>query len=228
MDTLRATDALGADWVVAVLLLVLGTLAWINMVSPKKWRLLAHAFFGLRLGKQRMRDELDLQDRTLVGLLVMSAVLVALFTYQLLVLRGWLAPGLARFGKLFVYVLAAMVAQVLLIRGLGVLLRADGGLTEYLYTVVLFDIVLGLLLVPITVLLAFPHRLEWRSWLWVAGLLCVAAVVLFRWVRATLIGVGEGVPLRYIFLYLCTAEILPAALAYEQARHFVPIPTNPL
>lgn len=228
MDTLRATDALGADWVVAVLLLVMGVLAWVNMVSPKKWRLLAGSFFGFRLGKQLMRDELDLQDRTLVGLLAMSSALVALFAYQSLVLHGWIGPGPAAYGRAFLVVMAVMVAQVLLVRGLGSLLKVDSGLAEYLYTLVLFDVVLGLLLVPVTTVLAFPYRPEWRLWSWRVGLLLVALVILFRWVRAAVIGVGEGVPLRYIFIYLCTAEILPAALAYEQARHFVPTPSHPL
>jgi hypothetical protein len=32
-----------------------------------------------------------------------------------------------------------------------------------------------------------------------------------------LIGVGEGVPPRHVFLYLCTAEMLPVALAVHAA-----------
>ena len=43
--------------------------------------------------------------------------------------------------------------------------------------------------------------------------------VLYRWFRAVLIGVGEGVPLRHVFLYLCTAEIVPVAIAIHSATH---------
>ena len=56
MDKLRAVDVLGKDWVVAVLLLVIGVVAWVNMVSPKQWTVVRRSFFAFRLGKQSLRD----------------------------------------------------------------------------------------------------------------------------------------------------------------------------
>src|SRR5690606_11858539 len=40
-DNLRTLDPLNAEWVTIVLLLVLAALAFTNMSSPRKWRLLA-------------------------------------------------------------------------------------------------------------------------------------------------------------------------------------------
>lgn len=228
MDSLRVHDPLSADWVVALLLLAVGVLAWINMAAPKKWRLLTGAVFGLRLGKQSLRDELDLRDRTLVVLLVIAVVFIALFAYQLVVMRGLVEPGLGRFARILVVIVVLLLAQLLVLRSAGVLADSERGLDEYLYTAVLFYIVMGLVLMPITAMAAFPHALFLRRGLFVAGAVCVGGLLLFRWFRAVVIGVGEGVPARFIFLYLCTAEVLPVALLCEQARRSIPSPSNPL
>lgn len=228
MDSLRVHDPLGADWMAALFLLAVGVLAWINLASPKKWRVLAGAALGMRLGKQTLRDDLDLRDRTLVVLFVMAVMLIALFVYQAVVARGLVDPGLGRYGRILVVLVVLMLAQLLVLRSAGVLAGSEQGLDEYLYTALLFYIVLGLLLLPITAMAAFPYSLPMRRGLFIAGAVCVAAMMVMRWLRAVVIGVGEGVPARFIFLYLCAAEILPVALLCEQARRLIPSPSNPL
>jgi hypothetical protein len=228
MDQLRAADVLGKDWVAAVLLLVIGMVAWVNMASPRQWTVIQRSFFALRLGKQSLRDELSLQDRTLVALLAVAMVLIGLFSYQVAVFNAWAMPGIALFGRIQAVVAAVFISRILLLRGLAVLTGADGGTDEYIHTLVTFTIALGLVLLPVAMLIAYPFHTAWRSWLWLAGVAMAAAVLLFRWLRATVIGIGSGVPLRYIFLYLCAAEILPVALVLQQVRQYILPPSHPL
>jgi hypothetical protein len=218
MDELRVRDPLSADWVVMILMLVLMMLVWINLVSPKKWRLFFRSFFSVRLGRQSIRDEVDIQDRTLVGSLLMASGVVALFAYQVLVLRGVLTPGILRWLELWGGVMALLTIQFLLIRLGSKLFSTDAGAMEYGYTVLLMHVTLGLLLIPLTLVIAYPHQFQWRPGLMLAGLVLVGAAVVFRWIRAFIIGWGEGVSTRYIFLYLCAAEILPFALLMQQAQ----------
>jgi len=228
MDQLRVQDPLSADWVVALLLLAVGVLAYINLAAPKKWRLLTTSLFSLRLAKGSLRDELDLRDRTLVALLTMAAFLVALFAYQVVVVRGLVPPGFGRFLRILVVLVVLVLAQLLVLRSVGVLAGSERGLEEYLYTTLLFYVVLGLLLVPVTALTAFPYDTALRRGALIVGGIAVVGSFALRWSRAVLIGLGEGVPTRFIFLYLCTAEILPVALLCEQARRSIPAPSNPL
>lgn len=228
MDELRAIDVLGKDWVVGVLLLVFGIVAWVNMASPRQWTVIQRSFFAFRLGKQSLRDELSLQDRTLVALLVVALVLIGLFAYQVVVFNGWADPGIALFGRIQALVFSVLIAQILLLRALALLTDEDGGTAEYIYTLVTFTIVLGLVLLPVAMLIAYPFNTGWRSWLWPVGVAVAAAVLLFRWLRAAVIGIGSGVPLRYIFLYLCAAEILPVALALQQTRQYILLPSHPI
>ena len=237
-ETLRATDPLAGDWILLVMLAALGLLGWINLVSPKKWRLLTRSFFSFRLGRQTLRDELDLQDRTLIGLAVMASAAMALFGYQFTVLVAHLPPGIGLWAKLFGAFLVLLVVQVLLVRLAGRLFQADGGLSEYLYTLLLLHVVLGVALLPVTASIAWPHdvtttaarpdEMLWRTWGLRIGGALVALVTVFRWLRAAVLGLGEGVPLRYVFIYLCALEILPVALACQLALRYLPQPSHPL
>ncbi|MBX2983785.1 MAG: DUF4271 domain-containing protein [Flavobacteriales bacterium] len=227
MDELRVVDALGSGWLAGVLILAVGMLAWVNMVSPRQWVVLSRSFGALRLGRHRLREELDMRDRTLTGLAVMSTIVIALFGYQVFLYHEWIQPGIMGFLRVLLVVTVVMVAQVALLQTIRLLPTSDGGLEEYLYTVIVFHVVLGLILLPVVTLMSFPAKVSWREWIWLTGLAIVGATVLFRWVRAVVVGMGNGTPLRYIFLYLCALEILPAALAIEQARHFVPTLHNP-
>jgi len=227
MDQLRGVDYLAPEWVAGLLLLAMGLLAWVNLVSPRQWTVLARSFGALRLGRHRLREELDMRDRTLAGLAVLSILVLALFAYQVLLYHGRVAHGAAEFARVLLVVAAVLAGQVVVLQALRWLPGEDGGLKEYLYTVIVFQVVLGLLLLPVAALMAYPGQVAWRGWLWQAGMAIVAAVVLFRWVRAVAVGLGNGTPVRYIFLYLCALEILPAALALEHVRAFVPTVHHP-
>lgn len=227
MDQLRAVDALSSDWIAGILLVAVGMLAWVNMASHRQWVVLARSFGALRLGRHRMREELDVRDRALTGLAVMSTMVIALFAYQVLLFHGLVQAGAVSFLQVFLVVALVLLARLGLLEGVGLLSARDGGLQEYQYTVVVFHVVLGLMLLPVAMLMAYPGQVAWRGQLWLAGVLLVVAVLLFRWVRAVAIGLGNGTPLRYIFLYLCTLEILPSALAMEHVRDFAKLMPTP-
>ena len=228
---------MAGDWILLVVLAALGMLGWINLVSPKKWRLLARSFLSFRLGRQALRDELDLQDRTLIGMAAMASAALSLFAYQYTVLVAHHAPGIGWWAEIFGVSMLLLVVQVLLLAVAGVLFGADPGLSEYRYMLILMHVVLGVLLLPVTATIAWPHdvataasrpeEMIWRSWGLRIGLGLVGLVTVFRWVRAAVLGLGEGVPLRYVFIYLCALEILPVALAWQQALRYVPDPSHP-
>ena len=222
MDELRAVDALGSGWLAGIVVLSFGMLAWVNMVSPKQWMVIGRSFAAFRLGRHRLREELDVRDRTLTGLMVMASVLIAMFAYQALLFHGWMQPGIAGFGRVLLVVAVVTVGQLVLVRTISVLQDGAGALEEYLYTVIVFHVALGLLLLPVVLLMSFPSQVAWRQWIWLAGAGITTATIIFRWVRVVAIGAGNGVPLRYIFLYICTLEILPVGLVLERAWHFVP------
>ena len=211
----RGADPLSQEWVTGLFLLIVLVLTLINVGAPRKWRLLAQATVRLRLGKQTLRDEPGMGDRNLVGLVVVAIGVVALFIWQGAVIRGVAVVDdyLTTAGV----VLAIIVVQAILLRGITALIRVDGGMNEYLFTGSVQLVLLGLLLFPITVLMAY--RPELRMALFLIGLVLIALYLVYRWIRGAWIGLNEGVPIRYIFLYFCAAEILPLSLLLDAYRH---------
>ncbi len=223
VDHPRAVDPLNAEWVTVVLLSVFALLAMTNLSSPRKWRLLTHAMFRMRLGRQALREEVDLQDRTLLGLLLAAAGITALYVWQMLVQAG--GDEVPTYLGLIGIVAGVLIAQSALLRVVGGVLQVDHGLDEFLYTGLLLFILLGALLLPITVIIAY--HIEWRTGALAIGAVLVGLLLLYRWVRGAWIGVGEGVSPRYIILYLCTAEILPVLLVLRASRHSITTLLNP-
>jgi hypothetical protein len=215
-DRLRPVDPLSAEWVTLVLLVVLVLMALINMSSPRKWRLLGQSMFRLRLGRQALREEMDLQDRAFLGLLLVGTTVLALFAWQVLTLLGMVAA----FPALVLAVAGIVLAHYLLLRTVGALLRTSPGIEEYLYTGFLIFILAGVLLLPLVVFMAY--QASWRPWALVAGVVLLAVLLLYRWFRGAWIGMGEGIPLRYIILYFCAAEILPVLMAIHHWRSIPP------
>ncbi|MBX2974175.1 MAG: DUF4271 domain-containing protein [Flavobacteriales bacterium] len=215
-DALRVKDPLNAEWVTVVLLLVVLLMALIQVGSPRKWRLLGRSMFSMRLGRQVLREEMDLRDRAFLGLLAVGTTLLALFGYQVMTLQG---AGTS-FPALAGVVVAVVLGYHVLLRMLGTLLRIDNGMQEYIYTGFLLFMLAGLVLLPLVVFIAY--RPAWRTWAVAGGGIALGLLLLYRWVRGVWIGLGEGVPVRYIILYFCAAELMPVLLVMDHWHNSSP------
>jgi len=222
-DRLRTLDPLNAEWVTLVLLVVLIALAYTNINSPRKWRLLAQGMFRMRLGRQTLREEVDLQDRTFIGLLVVAIAGLSLFLWQGAVLLDPLDHP--RFHWFVIGVTTVLLVQGVLLRSIATVSDSDQGMTEFLSTGLLLFILTGIALIPIAALVAY--RSPWRPVLLTVGMVVVAILVLYRWVRGAWVGASEGVPLRYIIIYLCAAEIVPILLLIHTWRSMLPASSQP-
>ncbi|MBK9177722.1 MAG: DUF4271 domain-containing protein [Flavobacteriales bacterium] len=216
--TMRAVNPMAAEWATGVFLSCLLILATVNIGSPRKWRVLRQAAFRMRMARQILRDEVDTGDRNVIGLLAVATASLSMLIWQSAVHRA--AGDAPSYLSVFMAVALALLAQAVILRLCAFLFRADGGITEYLYTGTLLYSAMGIAVLPLVVLTAYWP--EWRPWLFPIGLALLALSLLYRWVRGAWIGLGEGVPLRYILLYLCGAEILPLCLLFAALRHGIP------
>lgn len=213
----RVQDPLATEWVTGLFLLGLVLLAAIVRSAPRKWRILVRAGFRMRMGRQELQEEMDLQDRNFLGLVLLGVSVLALFIWQCLHILGVPGPS---YPVLMAIVMVVLIAQGFVARVLAVIARTDAGTREYARTGALIFTLLGLFMLPLAVLIAY--RTEWRWQLMVTGFVLTAAALLYRWVRGAWIGMGEGVPLRYIILYFCAAEAMPLLLAVHALRPSLP------
>lgn len=222
-DPLRGADPLNAEWVTLLLLGLFVLLALINAGGSRKWRLLGQTVFRMRLGRQAMREELDLQDRSILGMLVLSIGVIGLFAWQYF--QWTRMPGAPSYLMVLGVAVAVVLVQGILLRVVGGLFKVDQGVAEHLYTGLLLVVLAGVALLPVVVLMAY--RAEYRDTLASLGLVVIGTLLIYRWVRGTWIGVGEGVPVRYIILYFCAAEILPVLLAISALRPAADLSVHP-
>ena len=211
-DHLRTADPLSAEWVTVLLLVVLTLMALVQLGAPRKWRSLGRSMFSIRLGRQALREEMGLRDRSFLGLLLLGGALLALFTWQAMRLNGWGGTYLVPLGV----VVALVMGHFVLLRALGAMLRIDAGMQEYTYTGLLVFIMAGLALLPLVVGIAY--RPTWRTGALLAGGIVLGVLLVYRWLRGVWIGLGEGIPLRYIIIYFCAAELMPVLLAVHTWR----------
>ncbi|MBV6404659.1 MAG: DUF4271 domain-containing protein [Flavobacteriales bacterium] len=216
----RTIDPLSPDWVVVLLLVVVALLAWTNVASPRKWGLVLEGAFRTRVSRRSLREDIDLQARSMLGLLLALLAGMALFVQQALVMRGTLGAGPGAYALVMAALVLLLVLQVLLLRALAWFFQGDGGLQEYAYALVLNHLVLGAVLLPLAVLVAYRPAL--RPALLSTGAVLAVLIVVLRWGRAVFIGRSSGMPFRHIFLYLCAAEILPVLLALRTLQHHGP------
>jgi hypothetical protein len=119
-------------------------------------------------------------------------------------------------GFLFYLVLVGGIFGIYLIKRIGirmVKLVADGdfGLGEYEFSVFLINRILGILLFPLGLLVAYAPIFYLPALIYTtAGVVLI--LFLYRLMRSLLTALETGVTPFYILFYICTLEILPTAI----------------
>jgi hypothetical protein len=99
--------------------------------------------------------------------------------------------------------------KLLVVKLVGVVFKVEGAVNEYIFNIFLHHKAIGIFLFPVTIALAFikdipPHYLVVTGWS------IIAVVLVYRTLRGMLGGIQTaGISKYYLFLYLCTLEILP-------------------
>lgn len=214
MDMVRHHDALSADWVAVVLVVLLLCIAWVNILSPGHWWSFVGEVLGLVPERQAARFDPGAQDRMFLVPVLVGVFSMALLLWQLDAhVRGEVHRSYPFWSGILA---AAIVVHLVAVRVLAVVVRDGGVLGLSARKGLRSFVVAGLLLLPVVVVVAY--RPEWRqAWL-IAGCAIVAVAFLYRWAQVVRTGWTGGVPLRFIMIYLCAAEIVPVLLLVQELR----------
>jgi hypothetical protein len=213
--TLREAVNLSEDWMILVFLFTLVSLAYTRRVHPARIFRLWNSMWNIRTMRQTIREEPNTPRANLLfnSVFYLQAGLIAYAGIKYfrpdMKLNGVL-PFLSLVGILFaIYLLKRIV-----LRSIAVLSAGDFSLSEYEYSVFLTNRMLGLLLFPLAMAIAyFPTQQA-------AGIIVGSATIIllaisYRLIRSLLTAVESGVTPFYILFYICTLEILPSALGIK-------------
>ncbi len=200
------------DFGVAALLLVAFILfVWLYAANRKRLGQVIKAFYINRYANQLGRDELSLGNRVSIFLSVLFVITVSLFISQSANYYGFNKDG----SELLFFIKTAMVVslvyglKMVIVRFFGYVFQNQKDAGEYAMMVFLFCNILGLFLLPIVVCMAFVRDLSPFIFIY-SGLSLFVFLLFIRLLRGVVIGFNSiRVSKFYLFLYLCTLEILP-------------------
>jgi len=214
--TERSVTYLSEGWMFLVFLAMFGLLSIVRWNYNKNLKELFKAVVNVRMLREILREEIVLASRASQLLTVLACLSYSLFFYLFFKHLGFSFQSLKIDGFLhFLFILSIVVAlyfiKILVLNLVKFLFEGDYSLTEYEFNFILLIKVVGLSLIPVSLLLAYYSEGS-RMWLLNAGIVVMTLGLVWRWVRGFSNALLSGVSLVYIILYLCTLEILPVAV----------------
>jgi len=145
------------------------------------------------------------------------SLIMALFSYQFisafkinLGIKGSFNVYLACLGIVIGYFLAKKFIYYVI----GILTESKHEVQEYLFSITVYNRVLGLFLVPVSATIAFIPLSQVEPLLY-SGLGIVIIFYLMSLIRGGKIFLKKQFSISYLILYLCTLEFLPLVLIYN-------------
>ena len=198
------------DWITIHLVISLCLIAWVQIYYSKRFRQIITAFFGNRYMHMLTKDGNIYRERISIPLVIVYLISFSLLLF-LLITQYIYQPvfdlkGLKLFSVIILAVIVAWFFKNLLINFVGNLFKNYLILTDYIHTNFVFNMIIGVLLMPILIIAIFLPSVEMIY----IGVLIWLAVYLYRIIRQVFTGISYiKFSLFYRILYLCTFEIIP-------------------
>lgn len=199
-------------WIASVLMLMYIFFVWIYFANRKNLNQIINGFAVGRSGGQVSRDEFSIGNRVAVILSIFFVITLTTFVSKALPYFGF-----HQFDN-STTVLALSTASIIIviysikffsIQFFGHIFKAQAEANEYSLLVFLFCNVLGLFMFPLIICLVFLKQFSPGIFIY-SGLSIILVFTAIRLLRAIILGASNfKISKFYLFLYLCTLEILP-------------------
>ena len=178
----------------------------------KRLKLFGMAIFKRSAALQIIRESPVQGHRSFIPLMGMYIISLTLLIYEAVeILSPGSSSGISSLllfaGFLGIYILIFLI-RIIVIRVISLIFKNPATASEYIQTIIIFNLVMGILMLPLLLIMAFTLR---DIVLYIAIGLAFILMVL-RFIRGFSIGLSDTkFSLIHLFLYLCTLEILPIA-----------------
>ncbi len=211
------------DWFIIIILVALAGVAYVRAIYPKTFKQIVRLLFNDALATQAVREENTLVQRSSVMLSFIFYITGALFLYQLSIYYNWKVPDLSnnflRFVLFALLMAFAYSLKLVILKSLGWLFGGDRPLSHYIFNILLINNILGLVMLPVVLCIAFMDSALIREFI-VAGMILALISFIYRLFRGMIIWRGtKGVSFFYLILYFCTLEIAPLLVVYRLAAN---------
>ena len=206
------------DGLTGAFLIILSLFAIVKVVYFKKFRQYFTSFFNLRFNIQMLREEKAVNEQVYSIMLLGSLFTTTTFLYQLfrhytfefVFFDSYFSAYF--YFKVLLAVLAIFILKTLSAKISGFILKSPKLSSDYIVSVILFFNILNIFLFPVIIGIQYINHIP-VQFFFVTGAILFFLTFIFMVQRLYVLGKSEpGTSPYYIFLYLCTLEILPSIL----------------
>jgi hypothetical protein len=187
---------------------------WLYISNRKRLSQIIKGLYIGRYANQFAREGVSVGNRLIIFLSALFVLTVSLFFYQTVSYYG-LLPSQNVASLFFItafIILSIYVIKLTVIKFAGFLFETQKEIREYTVSVFLFCNTVGLFMLPLVICLAFFKQVNPLIFIY-SGFGLIILLFLTRLVRGLIIGLNSPrVSKFYLFLYLCTLEIVPLVI----------------
>lgn len=205
-----AKSYINNDWITIHLIICVILLGWSRIYFGKRFNQILKAFFSIRQMNTLIREGNIFRERISIPLLINYLVSFSLLIYIALVelLQDSIfdLSGIQLFSVIILFVLISWFVKNIVINIVGIVFKNATVISDYVYTNFVFNIFIGLILIPVVITAIYLPALE----VVYAGIAIWFLIYFYKLVRELFSGLSlSEFSLFYRILYLCTLEIVP-------------------
>jgi hypothetical protein len=204
------------DWLVGVLLLSFLLFASVRLIFNKYLSQLIQSTINYSTFTRTFRERYFNLFHASFRLDLVFSMIMGLFGYQFLNTIKMSNGTTRSYYTYFICVgiiVGYFISKKIIYYIIGILTESKTEVLEYLFSMTVYNRVLGLFLMPITATIAFVPLTQLEPILYV-GLAIIAIFYLMSLIRGGKIFLKKHFSISYLILYLCTLEFLPLILIY--------------
>ena len=205
------------DWLVGVLVLAFFLFATVRLIFNKYLSQLFQSTINYSTFTRAFRERYFNMLHASFRLDVIFALTTSLFGYQFISAYK-INIGISRSFNVYLVCIAIVIAYFMVKKVIyyliGILTESKNEVQEYLFSITVFNRILGLFLLPLTSIIAFVPLYQTQLLLFI-GLGIISIFYLLSLIRGGKIFLKKHFSIFYLILYLCTLEFLPLLLIYN-------------
>jgi hypothetical protein len=202
------------NWIFWILIAGFSILTMTRYYHSKRLRMLGSSLFKRSAAIQMIRESPVYSHRSFFPLLSIYIISLTLLIHQAMEASS---PGsgsgissLLVFAQFLGLYIAYSLLKIFVIWLTGITFKNTDTAKEYIQNILIFNLALGIILLPLLLLIIYTYH---AFFLYLAGGMALMMIGL-RFIRGIAIGLSDSnFSLFHLFLYLCTLEILPLAIA---------------
>jgi hypothetical protein len=200
-----------AAWQTLILVVALLLLGFAKAFSVNRFKQTYKSLFNYRTAQEICNEEKVFFHRVNVTLTINYLIITALFVYQLKEILNYInheSTSLIFYLFIIGVLLVLNAAKLIFAQLISFIFDVSQLGSDYTFNVTLFNNLLGVLLIPVLSIMYFTS-VDFSDILTYVAIPVLLLCFVLRLFRLIVIGISKGVSYFYIFVYICTLEILP-------------------